>query len=68
MDASREIQGNIHLCVNSIFNVSRILGTYHSPFTLALFCLFVCFGCCPTEFAYTNEMPVLNEKPVLNQN
>lgn len=28
MDASREIQGNIHLCVNSIFNVSRILGTY----------------------------------------
>jgi len=29
MDASREIQGNIHLCINSIFNVSRILGTYH---------------------------------------
>lgn len=30
MDASREIQGNIHLCVNSIFNVSRILGTYQA--------------------------------------
>ena len=38
---------------------ARIEGLF--PFTLALLCLLVGLGYCPTAFAYTDAMPVLNK-------